>query len=137
MARFAPRPTYTAIDAIAAATHGPPRGARAEDIAATFPHLTAGEARAAARRTRATILRNKTLVATIDRFGMGPVKPLLRPDAAVIGLEPPAVLGTFHVGPLHAVGAVLERLRGEVLVLRRDADPVSYTHLTLPTTPYV
>ena len=45
---------------------------------------------------------------------------------------------TLNIGPhhpaTHGVLRLLSTLEGEVV---RDIKPVSYTHLTLPTTPYV
>ena len=45
------------------------------------------------------------------------------------------VLAGRRIEPLEAVAEEVRQLGGQVQV--RSVDPVSYTHLTLPTTPYV
>ena len=42
------------------------------------------------------------------------------PPEALTDLRPPRILGTFHVGALHALGPALERLPGPVLALRQS-----------------
>jgi hypothetical protein len=43
------------------------------------------------------------------------------PPDTFTALRPPLVLGTFHVGAVQALGAVVERLPGPVLILRQGA----------------
>ena len=59
-------------------------------------------------------------------------------DAYSICIPPPNVTGSLHMG--HAVNNTLqdilirfERMRGKDVLWQPGADPVSYTHLTLPT----
>ncbi len=84
-----------------------------------FPHLDEGEAAAVAWSIGGLEARNRLLVACLCRHGLAPVRELVRTAAGFAALRPPLILGTFHVGALHALGAALERLPGPVLALRQ------------------
>lgn len=43
---------------------------------------------------------------------------LVQANDAITALRPPMIIGTFHVGPTYALGAVSERLSGETFALR-------------------
>lgn len=113
-----------------------------EQVRALFPHLGAREAARVAWEIGGLEARNRLLVACIRRAGLAPVRPLVRAGSAGLPafeertrpplvradpaalpalreIRPPLVLGTFHVGALHALGPALERLPGPVLALRQ------------------
>lgn len=88
-----------------------------EQIQALFPHLTPRAAARVSWSIGGLEARNRLLVARMLRDGLDPVRPLIRPPA-FDGLRPPLILGTFHVGAVHALGAASESLPGRVLTLR-------------------
>jgi hypothetical protein len=64
--------------------------------------------------------RNRFLAARLLRSGLELLRPLVWvPLADLAALRPPLILGTFHVGAVHALGPALERLPGPVLALRQ------------------
>jgi hypothetical protein len=87
-------------------------------IQALFPHLAAGAASRVAWTIGATEARNRLLTARIRTSGLAPSRPLVRSPAAFAGLRPPMILGFFHVGPVQALTAAVERLAGPALILR-------------------
>ncbi|HEY9420211.1 MAG TPA: hypothetical protein VIW92_02265, partial [Thermoanaerobaculia bacterium] len=88
-----------------------------EQVQSLFPHLERDAAARVAWSIGGLEARNRLLVACILREGLEPVRPLVR--APVFdGLRPPLILGTFHVGAVHALGPALEHLPGPVLALR-------------------
>lgn len=90
-------------------------------IAALFPQLSGFATARAATRTAVDRVRNLALRTTLHYFGLPPVRPVVLPNAVFDALQAPAIIGTFHIGPTHALGVAIERLPGEVLVLRRRA----------------
>jgi hypothetical protein len=87
-------------------------------VQSLFPHL---EPRAAARvawSIGALEARNRLLTDRIRKQGLEPVRPLIRTPDAFAALRPPLILGMFHVGPIQALSAAVERLPGPVLVIR-------------------
>lgn len=66
-------------------------------------------------------LRTRVLMYAVHHHGTRAARELLIPSQALATLRPPLVLGTFHIGPMHAFGAVLASMPGETLVLRRQA----------------
>ena len=70
------------------------------------------------RRIRSTQLRTQILASWIRRHGAAPARRLVRRNEAVARLQPPMILGTFHVGPVLTVGVLSEWLSAETLVLR-------------------
>jgi len=70
------------------------------------------------RRIRSTQLRTQILASWIRRHGAGPARGLVRRHEAIARLQPPMILGTFHVGPVLALGVIAEWLSAETLVLR-------------------
>ncbi len=69
-------------------------------------------------RIRCTQLRTQILSSWIRRHGAAAVRKLVRRDDAIARLQPPMILGTFHVGPVLALGVLSEWLSAETLVLR-------------------
>lgn len=95
------------------------RGIPEERLAETFPQLPAAALPAVRRETWRNVLQNEALEAALSRSGSRPRYPRVVLDRPVTELSPPLVLVSFHVGPYRAVGAALERLSGDVLVLHR------------------
>lgn len=62
--------------------------------------------------------RNEVLVRCIRRSGLEAIRPLVQVPQEWRRIEGPCILGTFHVGALHAVGAALEALGKPVLGVR-------------------
>jgi hypothetical protein len=89
-----------------------------EQVRSLFPHLTHRAASRVAWSIGGLEARNRILAACIRRAGLEPVRPLVRTPPAFASLRPPLILGTFHVGAVHAFGPALERLPGPVLALR-------------------
>ncbi|HEX7679335.1 MAG TPA: phosphopantetheine-binding protein [Thermoanaerobaculia bacterium] len=90
----------------------------AGEVHALFPHLGSRAAARTAAHISALEERNHVLVRGIRRYGIHPVQAMISPVESLATMEGPRILGTFHVGALHAVGAVLERLRSPVLAFR-------------------
>lgn len=88
-----------------------------EQVRALFPHLSGGAAAGVAWSIGGLEARNRLLASCIQKSGLEPVRPLVRMPAFA-ALRPPLILGTFHVGAVHAFGPALERLPGPVLALR-------------------
>jgi hypothetical protein len=97
------------------------RGIPEERIATVFPELPPASLRAARRRTWSTFIRTEALDAGLERPGPAGVYPEILPNPALDHLRGPSIVAAFHVGPFPALGAVLERLPGEVLVLHRGS----------------
>lgn len=89
-----------------------------DEVRALFPHLDSRAAAKTAARISALEERNQTLVRMIARAGIEPVRAFTEAADSLAALEGPAILGTFHVGAVHAIGAVLGRLRSPVLAFR-------------------
>lgn len=91
-----------------------------EQVHLLFPHLDRRATARVAWSLGALEARNRLLISCIGRAGLDPVRPLVRTSQdAFAALRPPLVLGTFHVGAVQALGAVVERLPGPVLILRQ------------------
>ena len=86
-----------------------------EQVRTLFPALSRSEAARIAWRIAALEARNRLLVRCIRRGERPPVEV----PEAFAALRPPLLLGTFHVGAVHALGPALERLPGPVLALRQ------------------
>jgi len=70
------------------------------------------------RRIWKNHVRTQLLEGWTDRDGMAPLRMLVRPNDAIAQLQPPLIIGTFHVGPTYGLGVLSERLNGETFVLR-------------------
>jgi hypothetical protein len=88
------------------------------EVRALFPHLDSRAIAETAVRISALEERNGVLVRTIAAGGIEPVQAFTVAAESLAALEGPGILGTFHVGGLHAIGAVLGRLRSPVLAFR-------------------
>ena len=74
-----------------------------DEVRALFPHAGAKTA----ARISALEERNHVLVRMIARDGIEPVRAFTSAGDSLAALEGPAILATFHVGAVHAIGAVL------------------------------
>lgn len=90
-----------------------------EQVRSLFPHLAPSAAARLAWRIGGLEARNRVLVAGLRRAGLEPARSLVRCPEAFAALRPPVLLGTFHVGAVHALGLALDRLPGPVLALRQ------------------
>jgi hypothetical protein len=86
------------------------------EVRTLFPHLGPDEAMRIAHEIGALTERNRVLVRSILRYGLDPIRPIVSMKGAV---DRPCILGTFHVGALHALGPVLETIGRPVLAFRR------------------
>jgi hypothetical protein len=89
----------------------------ASEAAAVLPRGSAAGIAALAER-------NEVLVRCVRRSGIEPIRPLVSVPDALRDLRGPCILGTFHVGALHAVGVALEAIGRPVLAFR---DGLLYT----------
>ncbi len=86
-----------------------------EQVQTLFPALSRSEVARVAWNIAALEARNRLLVGCIRREAL----PLVEAPEAFASLRPPLLLGTFHVGAVHALGPALEKLPGPVLALRQ------------------
>lgn len=114
-----PRTGFSVAHALAWLTQPLGRGIAEARISAVFPELALAELQAARRRTWSTFLQGEALDAAVERPGRRSVHPEIVPNPTFAELRPPLILASFHVGPFAALGAVLEQLGGEVLVVHR------------------
>jgi lauroyl/myristoyl acyltransferase len=80
----------------------------AEDLRRVLPQLSEREAKRIAARILRMEARNHVLVRWLKHGGRARIRGLLLHDAPPILPAPPLILGTFHMGPIHALGAALE-----------------------------
>jgi lauroyl/myristoyl acyltransferase len=113
-----PQPSLAAANVVAWSTQSLGRGVSVDAIGEVLPDLDSAELEAARRATWASSLRCAVLAAALSVAGAPRPYPRLvgGPDPAAI--QAPAVLATFHVGPLQAMGLLFERLAADVLVLQ-------------------
>jgi hypothetical protein len=110
-----PRLALVASDAVAplwASTTSWPSAAALREL---FP---AEDVSRIERRIRSTQLRTQILASWIRRHGAAPARRLVRRSEAISHLQPPMIIGTFHVGPVLTLGVLSEWLSAETLVLR-------------------
>ncbi|MGH9421258.1 MAG: hypothetical protein ACRD3J_14870, partial [Thermoanaerobaculia bacterium] len=89
-----------------------------DEVRALFPHLDARAVAQTTARISALEERNRVLVRTIAGGGIESVRTVTTASETLARLEGPGILATFHAGGLHAVGAVLGRLRSPVVAFR-------------------
>lgn len=90
----------------------------AERLSRVFPELSREVAREVRIAEQRVSMRNHLLIACIREQGMDHVRAMVDANERLAALRPPLILGTFHVGALPSLGAALERVQGDVLVLR-------------------
>lgn len=90
----------------------------ANDLRAVLPQLSEREAKRIAARMLRMEARNHVLVRQLRGGGRDRIRGLLLHDTPPVLPAPPLILGTFHMGPVHALGAMLESI--PLLALRND-----------------
>jgi hypothetical protein len=90
-----------------------------EEIRRLFPSLDPATSARVAWMIGGLEARNRVLASCLRRTGPDPLRSLVRIPASLTALRPPLLLGTFHVGAVHALLPALERLPGPVLALRQ------------------
>lgn len=100
------------------------QGVRREDVGTLLPHVPENARARIVRRSRAEAMRSLLLVETVRHYGLGSVRKLVPPNAAMASLRPPLIVGVFHIGPVIALTTAIEQLRGNVFVLRRSTLPL-------------
>ena len=111
---------YAAIGLFALATAPVVRRAMTvRQLCAVFPHLRQADAVRVARELRCCTLKSRALGAGLARARGEPVYPPVTVDAGFADVCGPAILISFHVGPVGALGEVIGRLPGEVLAMHR------------------
>ena len=82
------------------------------------PSFPGVDTRAIRGRIWTTHARTILLGGWISRGGRERIRALVRENDAVARLQPPMIVGTFHIGPIHGLGVLPDRLRAPALVLR-------------------
>ncbi|MEO8034878.1 MAG: hypothetical protein ABI837_10655 [Acidobacteriota bacterium] len=85
------------------------------EVRTLFPQLDGASAKRIAREIGALNECNRVLVHSIMRSGIDPIRPLMSMPDSILA---PCILGTFHVGAVHALGPALERLGKPVTSFR-------------------
>lgn len=113
-----PRAAVMAATAVGWATAPLGRGLDAEAVRRFLPDLPSGEVARLRRATWTGWLRLRVLEAGIaSPTARWPYPPLVSQPAEV---PPPVIFVGFHAGPIYALGSLLERQPGEVLVLQHS-----------------
>lgn len=86
-----------------------------EQVRTLFPALPRSEAARVAWRIAALEARNRLLVECIRKEAL----PRVETPETFASLRPPLLLGTFHVGAVHALEPALGKLPGPVLAFRQ------------------
>lgn len=93
------------------------------EVLTVLPHLPPARAAEVVRERDRAMMRQTTLAA-IARHGKRDVAfGLLSVDARIPALQPPAILITFHGGPMTMLAFVAKSLPGPVLSVRRNEPP--------------
>ncbi|HYC59815.1 MAG TPA: hypothetical protein VEK79_09635 [Thermoanaerobaculia bacterium] len=108
LAKFSPRAAFAAADALGWLWSWTARRPR-------FPGV---ETRAIRRRIWTTHARTILLGGWMALGGRERIRSLVRDNEAVVQLRPPMIVGTFHIGPIHGLSVLADRLAAPSLVLR-------------------
>lgn len=92
----------------------------AAEVRTLFPELSGRRARRCARTIAAGAARDRWVVATLSRYGLDALRPVVSATDRFAALTGPAVLSTFHTGAWNALGPALEQLAGPILSIRQD-----------------
>ena len=106
-----------------------------DQVHTLFPSLNRRDAARVAWKIGGIEARNRILASYLERDSDRMLRGLMpRPAQALSRLHPPFILGFFHVGAPHALGAVLEWLPVPVLALRFGLRRPAVPSLTVLTT---
>lgn len=86
----------------------------ADELRALLPHLSPTEARAVSGSILRSEVRQNVLIYWWVRSGRPGLRQLIREVHVPALPKPPLIVGTFHLGPLTALGAALETSIGPV-----------------------
>jgi lauroyl/myristoyl acyltransferase len=114
---------YAAAGVAAKLTAWTGRGVSERRLRALLPELTEADAAAARRESWAAALRKGVLDLALSLEGGPSPFPAIAAGLDPAALRPPLILATFHVGTPAALGAVLERLEGEVFAIQHNERP--------------
>ena len=90
----------------------------AGELRELFPDLDRERARAVHAHMLRTFVRSEFLAIWLRRRGRGAIRRILASTAPPDLPAGPLIAGTFHMGPVHALGASLEGLPSPLLALR-------------------
>ena len=90
----------------------------AAEVSRLLPHLSPQDADALAQRIASEEAMRRVLARAVRRYGIDYLQPTVSFDSTLATLRAPAILTTLHVGEIHALGPVLERMPAPVLALR-------------------
>ena len=93
----------------------------ASELLERFPHLSVEQARALRAQIVRTLVRSEVVAAWLQRRGRAAVRTILASDLPPRLPPAPLIVATFHIGPFHALGAVLESLPAPLLALWNTA----------------
>lgn len=89
-----------------------------ERLSRVFPELAPDAVRNVRAAEQRVAMRNHVLITSIRNAGMDTVRSMVDASERLAALRPPLILSTFHIGALPGLGPALERVKGDVLVLR-------------------
>jgi lauroyl/myristoyl acyltransferase len=120
LARRWPAGLYGSLGCIARASARPAhRQATLQRIRTVFPELADAPARRVATELRGAELKTRALAVALAHTRSEPAYPPVAVDRAFAAVRGPAILATFHVGAIGALGAAIRRIPGEILALHR------------------
>jgi lauroyl/myristoyl acyltransferase len=114
-----PRLTLRGADLLAPAMRRLRRVPSAADLRRVFGHLDAAGAEALRKRMLREEMRREVLVTWLLTGGRARVRRLLQNRGPLRLPPPPLILATFHIGPVHALGAVIESQPAPLLALAK------------------
>ena len=117
-AAYWPRTTLTLTHAVAHATWPLERRFDPEAVREVLPDLGRAELRRARRAAWSSALKRRVLEAARGTPGAPWPYPRIVSGPDPAALSPPMVLTTFHIGPMPALSALLERLPAPTLALQ-------------------
>jgi lauroyl/myristoyl acyltransferase len=121
LAKHAPRLSFAAAHWLAKVSHGDTVSRDA--FATLFPQLSSEDIDDAMRRSWSNLLRSAVVKDLVERYGIAPMRRSVLPSEALGALRAPAILATFHLGPMRALLAGIERLGFETIVVRAETLP--------------
>ena len=116
--------TLRAADLFASTSRGRLGIPSAEELRRLLPHLSPEIARAVSSSLLRSEVRQDVLIHWWERSGRPGLRELVRNAKVPTLPKPPLIVATFHLGPLTALGAILEARIGSVLapIERRRLD---------------
>lgn len=94
----------------------------AEELREILPHISPAGARAIRSQMLRVFVRGEFLAAWLQRRGRAAARGILSSDVPPALPPAPLIAATFHIGPVHALGAALEPLPSPLLALLNNND---------------